>query len=744
MKIEQEMTNKYSYDNWDKFKCNENTEFLILEKKLDPFSINKGYNYASNMNMDINELPDINLDLSKISEYYKNLNNNSTDDLIKEISSYNNYFKSMTKDINFNKVETLKEKSIIYYLFYILSRAFFYTIMSNNFMFTKEYTKEYSEFFTNYKKILEASKLYINDDISNNKDMIIEVKEKEFEKINNSIYDAFKCLKNYPNEFKDAIISCQNFLIVILFSSEFKENKFFGVPSRSLDKESSNLIEIFVANLDLFYKVNKYYGIIDYTNFYNDGISKKINFKYEFLTYLSNEKIRKNNENKEKEDNKDTKQENKEEPSEDMDLEGEEEDEILNQLIQKGKKETKIRFCFLDYMWLFNPAAKNEIILLFNENKKRKQFVKSVRNAPPILGFPLLVSAKDVFLTITIRRNNLIEDALNELSKNDIKLQNPIKVKFIGEQGVDEGGVRKEFFLLFIRQIFDPNYGMFNYNEKTRFYWFNHYTFEPKIKYELIGIIFGLAIYNNIILDVKFPLTIYRKLLGIKPVLEDMKECDPELYKNLKFLKDTKDANLKDDLDTDFTVVDDKFGEKVIINLKPNGDKIQVDINNKDEYIDLYLDWYFNISIKDVFTSFERGFYRVFDRDLSKILSPEELELIICGTQILDFNELKRVCKYEEYTKDSETIKDFWDVLLTFNEEEKKKFLSFVTGCDRAPIDGLGSLPITISNGGTDKEQLPSAHTCFNNLILPDYKNKEKLRQKILNAINYSEGFGLI
>ena len=748
MKIEQEMNNKYSYDNWDKFKCNENTEFLILEKKLDPFSIDKGYNYASNMNLDINILPDINLDLSKISQYYKNLNNNSTDDLIKEISSYNNYFKTMTKDINLNEVETLKEKSTIYYLFYIISRAFLYITMSNNFMFTKEYTKEYFEFFTNFKKISEACKMYINKDFlnQNDKNMITEVKEKKYEKINNSIFEAFKCLKNYPNEFKDAIISCQNFLIVILFSGEAEENKIFGVPSRTLDKDSSNLIEIFVTNLDLFYKINKYYGIIDYTNFYNDGISKKINFKFEFITYLSNEIIRKKKEKNEKGEKKEDKKEDikKEESNEDMDIENEEEDEIMNQLIQKGKKEMKIRFCFLDYMWLFNPAAKNEIIILFNENKKRKEFKKSIRNAPPILGFPLLVAAKDVFLTINIRRNNLIEDALNELSKNDIKLQNPIKVKFIGEQGVDEGGVRKEFFLLFIRQIFDPNYGMFNYNEKTRFYWFNHYTFEPKIKYELIGIIFGLAIYNNIILDVKFPLTIYRKLLGIKPELEDMKECDPELYKNLKYLKDTKDANLKDDLDTDFTVVDDKFGEKVVINLKPDGDKIQVDINNKDEYIDLYLDWYFNISIKDVFASFERGFYRVFDRDLSKILNPEELELIICGTQILDFNELRRVCKYEEYTKDSQTIKDFWDVLLTFNEEEKKKFLSFVTGCDRAPIDGLGSLPITISNGGTDKEQLPSAHTCFNNLILPDYKNKEKLRQKILNAINYSEGFGLI
>ena len=772
MKIEQEMTKKYSYDNWDKFKCDENTELLVLEKKFDPFSIDKGYNYASNMALNINVLPDINLDLSKIVEFYQKSNSNSTDDLVKEISSFNDYFKSMTKDINLTKVETLKEKSKVYYLFYFMSRAFFYIIMNNNFMFTKENGKVFSEFFIDYKKIIETCKLYLNQDLllnsknAENNNMIIEKTEKENNNINNkdikkSIYESFQCLKKYRNEFKDAIISCQNFLIVILFSGETVEKPVFGMPAHSLDKESSNLIEIFVQNLDLFYKVNKFYGIINYTNFYNDGISKKINFKYEFITFLNNEKIRKKQqkekekqkekqkEKKESKDNKDINKEKKEEKNndnnnEEMELEQNEEEELIEQILPHLKKEAKIKFCFLDYMWLFNPAAKNEIIILFNQNKKRKEFIKSMHQAPPIFGFPLLVSAKDVFLTINIRRKSLIEDALNELSKNDIKLQNPIKVRFIGEQGVDEGGVRKEFFLLFIRQIFDPNYGMFNYNQKTRLYWFNHFTFEPKIKYELIGIIFGLAIYNNIILDVKFPITVYRKLLGLKPTLEDMKECDPELYKNLKFLKETKDENLKADLDTDFTVVDDKFGEKVVYNLKPDGDKIQVDINNKDEYVDLYLDWYFNISIKEVFTSFERGFYRVFSRDLSKILGPEELELIICGTQVLDFNELKRVCKYEEYKKDSQTIKDFWEVLLTFNEEEKKKFLSFVTGCDRAPIDGLGSLPITISNGGSDTEQLPSAHTCFNNLILPDYKNKEKLKQKIQNAINYSEGFGLI
>ena len=755
MIIEKEMNDKYSYDNWDKFKCDENEQFIILEKKFDPFSIDKGYNYASNMasNNGNNTLPDINLDLSKIIQYYKNSNSNSTDDLIKEINSFNTYFNSMTKNVSLNKVETLKEKSVVYYLFYFMSRAFFYIIMSNNFLFTKENSKEYYNFFKNYKDILFSCKSYLKQDIlnaKNNINIIAEDEEKELDKIYNIMSESFICIKKYQNEFRDAIISCQNFLILISFSGE-EQNPLFGLKGGVFDKESYNLIEIFVKILDFFYKLNKKYSIIDYKNFYNDGISKKISFKYEFITFLTNEKIRKmERQKKEQEKNKKEEKDKKENNAKDknrneennMELENEE-DNLLDILLPK-KKELKLKFTFLDYMWLFPPAAKNDIIILFNEHKRKNEFIKSMNQAPPILGFPLLVNAKDVFLTINIRRKNLIEDALNELSKKGVKLQNPIKVKFIGEQGVDEGGVRKEFFLLFIRQIFDPNYGMFNYNEKTRLYWFNHYTFEPKIKYELIGIIFGLAIYNNIILDVKFPITVYRKLLGLKTSLEDMKECDPELYKNLKFLKETKDENLKSDIDTDFTVVDDKFGEKVIVNLKPDGDKIQVDINNKDEYVNLYLDWYFNSSIKEVFSSFERGFYRVFNRELSKILSPEELELIICGTQILDFHELKKVCKYEEYTKDSETIKDFWDVLLEFNEEEKKKFLSFVTGCDRAPIDGLGSLPITISNGGTDKEQLPSAHTCFNNLILPNYKNKEKLKKNILIAINYSEGFGLI
>ena len=136
------------------------------------------------------------------------------------------------------------------------------------------------------------------------------------------------------------------------------------------------------------------------------------------------------------------------------------------------------------------------------------------------------------------------------------------------------------------------------------------------------------------------------------------------------------------------------------------------------------------------------------------MIRPEELELIICGSVELNFYELQKVARYEDgYLKDSITIKLFWEVIHEMSKEDQKKFIFFTTGCDRAPINGLGNfiiyifkgnLVIAISRGGPDSDKLPSAHTCFNHLLLPDYQNKEKLRQRLTLAIQNSEGFGLM
>ena len=762
MKVNSEMNTKYnSYDHLDKLKCVENDEIINIEKKFEAFSIDINYDYAKIMLENKEVLPNVNIDLSKVIAFYKS-RNDSLDDLVKEITLFNKYYESLTKWVNLTKTESLKEKSIVYYLFYFMSRCFIYIVMHNNFMVSKPNTIIFLNFFNNYIQIINTAKLYLENDIENSS-IIIEEEDKETTEtkiktnVNKGLYAAFAELKKYPEEFKDMIMRCHNFLALVLFSIDQSvppENEEDEETVNIIDEDMLKILEIFVPALNIFHEVNENYSIVNYKVFYNDGISKSLNIKREFYNYLNNEKIKKRQkkeQEKAKEKEKGKKEEDEKDKQEknndniiimDEDKDEEKEEEKLE------KKNDKLKFTLFDYMWIFNPAAKNDIIRLFNMEQQKNMFFKMIddsRRERDDLGFLDIFLNRNKFnLMLNIRRDHLIEDTLNELSKPNVNLQSELKVKFSGEQGVDEGGVRKEFFILLIRQIFDPNYGMFSYNKKTRLYWFNHYSFEPKIKYELIGKIFGLAIYNNTILDVKLPIVVYKKLLGIKPNLDDMKECDPELYHTLNYLVNNNDPNLKEELDTNFTVIDDKFGEKLVIPLKPNGENILIDINNKNEYVELYLDWYFNKSIQEYFNSFEKGFYCVFNRNLSKVLTPDELELIICGTQILDFNELKKACQYEEYTKDSETIKYFWEILLDFNEEEKKKFLSFVTGCDRAPIDGLGSLRITISNGGTDIKQLPSAHTCFDNLILPDYKDKEKMKKAILTAINYSEGFGLI
>lgn len=90
------------------------------------------------------------------------------------------------------------------------------------------------------------------------------------------------------------------------------------------------------------------------------------------------------------------------------------------------------------------------------------------------------------------------------------------------------------------------------------------------------------------------------------------------------------------------------------------------------------------------------------------------------------------------------TCRLFWDVLHTLTEEQKKKFLFFTTGCDRAPIGGLGKLHLVITRHGPDSDRLPSAHTCFNHLLLPEYSSKEKLRERLLTALGNAEGFGML
>lgn len=402
-------------------------------------------------------------------------------------------------------------------------------------------------------------------------------------------------------------------------------------------------------------------------------------------------------------------------------------------------------FTIYNYAWMLNPESKYLMLTIENDLRQEEE-VPQLDSAEVFYDLlangPAAVSA---YCDIEVRRDCLVEDALNVLSRPDANFRKQLRVKFAGEQGVDSGGLKKEFFQLIVKQIFDPAYSMFSYSEETRTYWFIAETFEPRIKFELVGFILGLALYNSVILNVHFPRVVYKKLLGHEVRFADLADFSLSIAQSLEFILNYEEDDLQDVLTCTFSVEVDFYGRKTSVELVPGGSSIYVTQENKKEYVNKYIDWLFNKSIEPLFEAFKKGFYKLYSGEMATNCDAEELQLLICGSPVLDFHELEKVTVYEGgYTKNSPTILNFWSIIHELTIEQKKQFLFFSTGSDRTPVGGLGNLPFCIMRNGDDSDQLPTSHTCFNHLLLPPYKSKGKLKEKLLIAIDNAEGFGLL
>jgi len=195
-----------------------------------------------------------------------------------------------------------------------------------------------------------------------------------------------------------------------------------------------------------------------------------------------------------------------------------------------------------------------------------------------------------------------------------------------------------------------------------------------------------------------------------------------------------------------FTVDYECFGCNIQADLIEDGANVTVTYANREDYVQRYCNWIFNTSVERQFGAFRRGFNQCMGDTLFRTLFRyDELELVICGSIELDFRALEEATQYQDgFTETSDPVRWFWEVVHTLTEQEKRNLLQFCTGCDRAPVGGLGRLPFIVSRAGPDSDMLPWVHTCFNHLLLPAYGSKEKLEQRLRLAIQHSTGFGLM
>ncbi|RHZ44263.1 HECT domain protein [Aspergillus thermomutatus] len=160
-------------------------------------------------------------------------------------------------------------------------------------------------------------------------------------------------------------------------------------------------------------------------------------------------------------------------------------------------------------------------------------------------------TSMSTYLVLMVRRDNVLTDALNQLWRREKReLMRPLKVQMgidEGEEGLDHGGVQQEFFRVLMAEALDPSYGMFTMDTRTRISWFQPCSLEPLYKFELLGLLMSLAIYNGLTLPVNFPIAFYRKLLGLKVKhLEHIRDGWPELARGLELLLSWQEGDVGD------------------------------------------------------------------------------------------------------------------------------------------------------------------------------------------------------
>uniref|UniRef100_A0A2A4JZB4 E3 ubiquitin-protein ligase n=1 Tax=Heliothis virescens TaxID=7102 RepID=A0A2A4JZB4_HELVI len=296
-----------------------------------------------------------------------------------------------------------------------------------------------------------------------------------------------------------------------------------------------------------------------------------------------------------------------------------------------------------------------------------------------------------------------------------------------------------------------------------------------KAKFRFLGKFMAKAVMDSRMVDIPLSVSMYRWLVSEEQwlSLSDVRHVAPELWRSLCRLRSVAERARQlaadprhspeqrtqlisaleldgcpiEELGLDFILPGDGCTE-----LRRGGRDLPVTAHNLHNYIDLVTHWLLYEGVTKQMEAFREGFESVFPLANLKIFYPEELEQVFCGSpsggrdQRWEPRMLTECIRPDHgYNAESRAIRMLIDILASYNREEQRLFLQFVTGSPRLPTGGFKALnpPLTVVRKSLESsldpdEYLPSVMTCVNYLKLPDYTSAEVMRAKLRLAA--SEG----
>jgi len=392
------------------------------------------------------------------------------------------------------------------------------------------------------------------------------------------------------------------------------------------------------------------------------------------------------------------------------------------------------------------------------------------------------------YVRLEVRRSCLLEDSVQQLLALDpTALRQWMRVQFADEPGIDVGGLEREWFELAAQAVFDPAVGVFKQALGD-----GGMCFEPsgslpaklgghprsRELYEFTGRLLAKALVERIPVGAPLSLPLYKQLVGGVLEFEDLECLDPDLCRNLDWLVNFSGV---ESLDLDFTVATPRscpFGGAadgaedasddeerdvdcltydcvrraadgnrdatvVVRSLVAGGADVRVDDANKRDYVRRLWRHHVLEAGKDAMWHLARGVYSVLPPDLLSVLDANELELLLCGSPVVDVDDWAANTEYAgEYRRRGArhaVIAWWWKAVRALEDHDRHKLLMFCTGSARVPCHGFRALQrndgkyqlFCIQSLPRTELRFPRAHTCFNRIDLPMYASYAELEASL-------------
>ncbi|KAJ1446181.1 hypothetical protein M885DRAFT_425390, partial [Pelagophyceae sp. CCMP2097] len=330
----------------------------------------------------------------------------------------------------------------------------------------------------------------------------------------------------------------------------------------------------------------------------------------------------------------------------------------------------------------------------------------------------------------------------------------PFFVTFKGEAGLDAGGLSREFFRLASTTLFDTNNGLFKFVDST--YLISDDSASSLVEgaidwYVFAGKLVGKALLEGHLLDAPLNRVLLKHIVAEPVGIDDLRLVDYDLWKHLRQLRDIDDL---DALALTFSIDQVSFGAVSQRELVAGGADVAVTAGNLEDYFGLRMRERVLEVCRRGLSAFLKGVYAVVPPEALMLLSARELELAISGLPDIDVDEWMQHTNYRgEFAADATeqeadateaaavaptahaVIAMFWEEVRSWDSARRATLLQWCTGASRPPIQGFEFLQgrdgvarkFTLLAVPLASAVYPRAHTCFNRIDLPLFRDRAQL-----------------